>query len=163
MWLLIARHWKLTAAVVCVLGITLSVTMHFRNDAKVRSDRDTYRERLSVIRVEFKDNGIKVKPGKEIDGVKLVIRQRDEALADKVLADRVIDNQSASIAALEDETRAALATAARERKLKEDTIRERNMWIERARNAATRTERLSAEEELAQCEAVLDRLRARGF
>ncbi|TXH56491.1 MAG: hypothetical protein E6Q97_06285 [Desulfurellales bacterium] len=164
MWLLIARYWKWVAAALAVLALVSSVALHFRADRKVRDERDTYKERLSTIRVEFKTGGgIKVKAGKEIEGVKLVIRQRDEALADKALADRVIDNQSASIAALEDETKAAQAKAARERKLKEETIRERDMWIKRARTAATRTERLSAEEELAQCEAVLDRLRAQGF
>lgn len=158
------RYWKWIAAGLAVLALVATIAMHFRNDGRVRDERDAYRERLSTIRIEFKDRGgINVKPGKEVEGVKLVIRQRDEALADKALADRVIDNQSASIAALEDETKAAVAKAARERKLKEDTIRERDMWIRRSREASTRTERLSAEEELAQCEAVLDRLRAQGF
>lgn len=158
------RYWKWIAAGLAVLSILTTVILHFRADDRVRDKRDTYKERLSTIRIEFKDRGgINVKPGKEVDGVKLVIRQRDEALADKALADRVIDNQSASIAALEDETKAAVAKAARERKLKEDTIRERDMWVRRSREASTRTERLSAEEELAQCEAVLDRLRAQGF
>ena len=156
--------WKLIGAAIGVVALIALVWSHFASDARTRQQRDTYQQRLSTIRITFKDNGgIKVKAGKEVDGLKLVIRQRDEARADKALADTVIDNQSASIAALENETQQALQTVARERKLKEQTIRERDMWIRRAKEASTRTERLSAEQELAQCEAVLDRLRLQGF
>lgn len=49
------------------------------------------------------------------------------------------------------------------RKMAETAARLRDVWIKRAREAATRTERLSAEEELKQCEAVLDALYSRGF
>ena len=44
-----------------------------------------------------------------------------------------------------------------------DAVRQRDAWIARARAAETRTERLSAEEELRECEAVLDRLYSQGF
>jgi len=49
MWLLLVKHWKLIAAVVCVLGIALSVTMHFRNDAKVRAELSDLKDSAQTV------------------------------------------------------------------------------------------------------------------
>lgn len=83
-------------------------------------------------------------------------KERDAALA-------VVDLQSSSITQLEQEGIAAAQRAEANRKLFEETKRQRDAWIQRARAAETRTERLSAEEELRECEAVLDSLRQQGF
>lgn len=83
-------------------------------------------------------------------------KERDTALA-------VVDLQSSSITQLEQEGIAAAQRAEANRKLFEETKRQRDAWIQRARAAETRTERLSAEEELRECEAVLDSLRQQGF
>lgn len=83
-------------------------------------------------------------------------KERDTALA-------VVDLQSSSITQLEQEGIAAAERAEANRKLFEETKRQRDAWIQRARTAETRTERLSAEEELRECESVLDSLRQQGF
>ncbi len=83
-------------------------------------------------------------------------KERDDALA-------VVDLQSNSITQLEQEGSEARAKAEENRKLVAETMRQRDAWIQRARAAETRTERLSAEEELRECEAVLDSLRQQGF
>ena len=83
-------------------------------------------------------------------------KERDDARA-------VVDLQSSSITKLEQEGIEAAERAAANRKLFEETKRQRDAWIQRARAAETRTERLSAEEELRECEAVLDSLRQQGF
>lgn len=83
-------------------------------------------------------------------------KERDTALA-------VVDLQSTSITQLEQEGIAAAQRAEANRKLFEETKRQRDAWIQRARAAENRTERLSAAEELRECEAVLDSLRQQGF
>lgn len=83
-------------------------------------------------------------------------KERDDARA-------VVDLQSNSINQLEQEGSEARAKAEANRKLVAETMRQRDAWIQRARAAETRTERLSAEEELRECEAVLDSLRQQGF
>lgn len=83
-------------------------------------------------------------------------KERDDARA-------VVDLQSNSITQLEQEGSEARAKAEANRKLVAETMRQRDAWIQRARAAETRTERLSAEEELRECEAVLDSLRQQGF
>lgn len=94
---------------------------------------------------------------RKIDGDRKALRkERDDALA-------VVDLQSSSITKLEQEGIEAAERAAANRKLFEETKRQRDAWIQRARAAETRTERLSAEEELRECEAVLDSLRQQGF
>lgn len=94
---------------------------------------------------------------RKIDSDRKALRkERDDALA-------VVDLQSSSITKLEQEGIEAAERAAANRKLFEETKRQRDAWIQRARAAETRTERLSAEEELRECEAVLDSLRLRGF
>ena len=156
--------WKLIGAAMAALALVATVWAHFANDTAVREERDAYSNRLSTIRLTFKDDGgIKVTAGKEVSGLKLIIRQRNEARADKALADRVIDNQSDSIAELESRTKALAAKAKRAWEEKQNTIRERDMWARRAREAATRTEQLSAQEEVEQCNSTLNRLRLQGF
>jgi len=82
--------------------------------------------------------------------------QRNEARA-------VVERQSASIKAAGAETARLAAISARNRELAEATIRERDVWIQRARAAETRTQRLTAEAELEECNAVLDALYHDGF
>lgn len=83
-------------------------------------------------------------------------RERDNARA-------VVKAQSDSITAYEAETQRLTRLSEENRKLAEAVIRERDTWIRRARSAETRTERLSAEQELEECNAVLDALYREGF
>lgn len=83
-------------------------------------------------------------------------QQRDDARG-------TVERQSASIRTLEAATARQAAIGARNRQLAEATARERDVWIARAAAAETRTARLSAEAEVAECDAVLDALYADGF
>lgn len=126
--------------------------------------RGSYKAQLEKVVVAFVDIGEPKPSFKELPSAvkKLDLdrasykRERDDALS-------VVDVQSTSITRLEQEGLEAAQEAAANRKLVAETIRQRNAWIQRARQAETRTERLSAEEELRECEAVLDSLRSRGF
>ena len=82
--------------------------------------------------------------------------QRDEARA-------IVDRQSRSIRDLGEETRRQAAIGARNRQLAATALRERDVWIARAAAAETRTTRLSAEAEAAECERVADALYRDGF
>lgn len=101
--------------------------------------------------------------GKLPDAVRKIDRDRQAFRKERDTALAVVDLQSTSITQLEQEGIAAAQRAAANRKLFEETKRQRDAWIQRARAAETRTERLSAEEELSECEAVLDSLRQQGF
>lgn len=126
--------------------------------------RAGYKSRLEAVVVAFVDIG-KPKPSfaelpaavKNLDAdARSFKRERDDALS-------VVDLQSSSITQLEQEGQEAARKAAANRKLFEETKRQRDAWIQRARAAETRTERLTAEEELMECEVVLDALRSQGF
>ncbi len=131
---------------------------------RVDTLRGRYKSQLEAVVLAVVDIG-EPKPSfdklpetvRKIDGDRKALRkERDDALA-------VVDLQSSSITKLEQEGIEAAERAAANRKLFEETKRQRDAWIQRARAAETRTERLSAEEELRECEAVLDSLRQQGF
>ena len=131
---------------------------------RVDSLRAGYKSQLEKVVVAFVEIG-EPKPSfkelptavKKLDLDRATLkRERDDALS-------VVDMQSTSIVQLEQEGIEAARKAEANRKLIEEATRQRNAWIQRARTAETRTERLSAEEELRECEAVLDSLRSRGF
>lgn len=94
---------------------------------------------------------------------KTLVGHRDTARAERDTARALVDSQSASIAALEKETQEYIANGEAQRRMIAQTIKQRDMWIARARTAANRTERLSAEEEVRECDAVLNSLYSSGF
>ena len=131
---------------------------------RVDSLRAGYKSQLEKVVVAFVEIG-EPKPSfkelptavKKLDLDRATLkRERDDALS-------VVDMQSTSIVQLEQEGIEAARKAEANRKLIAEATRQRDAWIQRARTAETRTERLSAEEELRECEAVLDSLRSRGF
>ena len=131
---------------------------------RVDSLRAGYKSQLGKVVVAFVEIG-EPKPSfkelptavKKLDLDRATLkRERDDALS-------VVDMQSTSIVQLEQEGIEAARKAEANRKLIAEATRQRDAWIQRARTAETRTERLSAEEELRECEAVLDSLRSRGF
>jgi len=131
---------------------------------RVDNLRAGYKSQLEKVVVAFVEIGEPKPSFKDLPtGVKKIDidraslkRERDDALS-------VVDVQSTSIVQLEQEGIEAARKAEANRKLIEEATRQRDAWIQRARTAETRTERLSAEEELRECEAVLDSLRSRGF
>lgn len=157
MSLILLRHWKIIGSAFVFLSL---LGYGLRNDHL----RSGYKAQLESVVLAVVDIG-EPKPSfdkipdtvREIDSDRKALRkERDDALA-------VVDLQSSSITKLEQEGIEAAERAAANRKLFEETKRQRDAWIQRARAAETRTERLSAEEELKECEAVLDSLRSQGF
>lgn len=131
-------------------------------------------------RVDHLRAGYKAALGKILVSIDLTTRRKVDAAAAPVtieaigiLRDRyrqernearaVVDRQSASIRAAGAETARLEALSLRNRQLAEATVRERDAWIQRAQAAETRTQRLSAEAELEECNAVLDALYRDGF
>lgn len=156
--------WKLIGLAVAALALVSTVILHFRNDARTRDKVTRYEQQFGAIRVEFENGGIKKpKAGEEVDGVRLIIRQRDAARSELQLADSVIDRQSATIDNLGARRAEAVRKAEQAQKLMAEMKRQRDYWIAEARNASTRTERRSAEDEVAECESVMDDLRRQGF
>ncbi len=88
---------------------------------------------------------------------------RDRYRQERNEARAVVDRQSASIRAAGAETARLADVADSNRRLADATARERDGWIQRARAAETRTQRLSAEAEVEECDAVLDALYRDGF
>lgn len=95
--------------------------------------------------------------------VELVAAARDKARAERDTARTLVDMQTQSIEHLQAESAAAAREAEANRKLAAAAIQQRDIWIARAKAASTRTERLSAEQEVQQCEQVLDQLYSSGF
>lgn len=146
------------------LGVAIVIAALLAWGLRVDHLRGGYKAQLEQVVIAFVDIG-EPKPSfkelpaavKKLDLDRAIFkRERDAALA-------VVDLQSTSITQLEQEGIAAARRAESNRKLFEETRRQRDAWIQRARAAETRTERLSAEEELRECEAVLDSLRQQGF
>lgn len=94
---------------------------------------------------------------------KTLVDQRDLAREERNTARNLVNIQSRSIKALSDETTQYLENAKAQKRLIEETTRQRDLWIKKAKEASTRVERLTAEQELKQCEDVLDSLYAQSF
>lgn len=155
--LFLARHWKLIG-----VGLIVSILLAYglRNDHL----RAGYRERLDTIRIAFKDMGEKVGgyddilPAANKVGAERAryLRERDqERAANEIMA--------GSVKRLGEETAVALQEAEDAQRKVAQLTKERDSWIAKARSASTRTERMSAELEVAECVAALSELRQSGF
>lgn len=83
-------------------------------------------------------------------------RERDSARA-------ALAAQSEGVARLQAEARRLQTVSDKNRRLADAMADERNVWIVRARQAATRDQRLACERELEEIDAVLDLLYRSGF
>ncbi len=118
-------------------------------------------DRLNSIRITIDTAMGNAKPTSDRDlpsGVKDLAADRNLALSERDQARGVVDLQTASIDRLEQETELAARKSAADQKLIQATLRERDRLIARAKQAETRLDRLTAEQELEECEAVLDSL-----
>lgn len=155
--LFLLRYWKSIGLAILVAGL---LSYGLRNDHL----RAGYKERLDTIRIAFKDMGETVRGYDDLVPVaNKVGAERARYRRERDAAQGVVDVQSASIRQLGQESADAARQAQQLRQQIAAVTQQRDAWIARARAASTRTERLSAEQELAQCEAVLDRLYAAGF
>lgn len=155
--LFLLRHWKLVGIGLIVTGL---LTYGLRNDHL----RAGYKAQLNTIRIAFKDIGEPVKSDKDIaPAVKKLADARNKARQELSLERSANEIMAGSIKALEQETIAAAQASADHRRRIEQVTKERDRWIARARQAETRMERLTAEQELAECQDVLNELRQSGF
>lgn len=116
-----------------------------------------HEQTLNTIRIAFSDMGEPVKKNADIEpAVRRLFRQReDERAANTIMA--------GSVRRAGEETQRAMAeTEEAQRKIAKLT-KERDTWIAKARSASTRTERMTAELELAECVTALSELRQSGF
>lgn len=142
------------------IALLLALAWGFRVDHL----RAGHKENIDAVVKELKDAGYTKTNGDFASvSVKALADSRDKARAERDTARQLVDIQSASIEELERKSEEAAREAAAQRRLIDATVRERNAWIARARAAETRTERLSAEQEVAECEAVLNSLYSSGF
>lgn len=142
------------------LVLILALAWGFRVDHL----RGRYKSYLSSITTAIVDAGYdKPKMSELAVSVRDLDLKRKSALTERDHALMVVDNQSRSITKLEQETAEAAQRSAADRKLIAATIQQRDAWIKRAKAAETRTERLSAEEEVKECERILDELYQSGF
>lgn len=126
--------------------------------------RAGYRAHLDRISIAIEEvTGRKPKAGEEPVTIRAIGLVRDRYRLQRDEARGLVDRQSTSIQALADEGQRQAAIGARNRELALSALRERDDWIARAEAAETRTARLSAEAEAAECERVADALYRDGF
>lgn len=128
--------------------------------------RAGYKSTLDTIVIAFTDMGEKIDDG---DYGKIVVsankvgaersrylREREqERAANVIMAD--------SVRRAGQETEEALKRAAEYQRRVSKLTKERDQWIAKAREASTRTERMTAEKEVAECTDALSELWRRGF
>lgn len=131
---------------------------------RVNSLREVYLDRLKVITVVLKEAGVPVEDTRNPEAaVRVAVAQRGTYRAERNEARSLLTAQSNSLRQMQRETDAAVRTAEANRRKLDVIIRERNVWIARARAAETRTERLTAEQEVAECEEAMNALYQAGF
>jgi hypothetical protein len=146
------------------IGLVVALLLALAWGARVDHLRAGYKAALGRILVSIDlATGRKVTADAAPVTIEAIGVLRDRYRQERNDARAVVDRQSASIRAAGEETARLQAVAARNRQLAEATVRERDAWIERAQVAETRTQRLSAEAELEECNAVLDALYRDGF
>lgn len=133
--------------------------------------------RLDHLRVTYKDQldrsvasaeaalgeGAKVRRQDLPTAINLIATARDQFKRERDNARATVESQTESIKKLTTEGERLAAASASDRKLAEAMTAERNQWIAKAQQVETRTQRMTADKELEQCNAVLDRLFDRGF
>lgn len=150
-------------------SLVVSLIWGFRVDGL----RAMHKERIDAVVTQLKSafegeadaKGRKFAPTAQ-NAATLVKRLADDRAvfrSERDTARGVLRVQSGKIQTLEQETTRLRQLSEENAKLARKVIEERNVWIKRAREASTRTERLLAEQELAQCEEVLDALFEAGF
>lgn len=134
------------------------------HDRRVDYLRARYLDRLNSISIDLTAAGVTPKEKKDpTSEVKQALAERAQYLSERDQARTLVDVQSASINRLHAESVAAEHEADAQRKLVAETVKQRNYWKAQAQQAETRTERLTAEKELAECDAVLTDLYNKGF
>lgn len=141
------------------IATLIAFALLFAHDRRVDHLRGVYKGRIDEIgMVVGAAYGTPIKSSQIIPALNRIASDRDQFQRERDNARATVESQSNSILALQRDGERLAAMSARDRQLAEAMARQRDVWIARARAAETRTERLSAEAELAQCERVLDAL-----
>jgi hypothetical protein len=133
----------------------------------LRHDRDGWKKAAVAITNELQTVGRfkgPLDPRKQ--GLKAVRRlgeQRDDYLRQLIDNKAALLRQTQLVLDLGSETQRLRAISAQQAEMVRKLKAERDGWIRKAERAATRTERLSAEQELRQCEEAMDALYQAGF
>ncbi len=144
------------------LGLALAAVIGWF--VRIDSLRAKHLETVNAVVFELKAGGYKFANEKTAAGfVKQSVSDRDKARKERDNALVVIDLQTASMRALGEEAAENARRAAANQKMIAAVTQERDRWIKTARDAATRTERHSAEQEAAECDSVLNDLYNSGF
>ena len=147
-------------ALVGGIAVLMFVSLAFRWN----SLRAQHLETIENVSTVLTDAGWKNVNERTLQGaVAKVLAERDKARAERDKAVVVIDLQTAGIETMERDAKAARDEAFHQKQLIEKTTRERGIWIAKAKSASTRTERQSAEQEVAECESVLNGLYGAGL
>ena len=153
-WAKLALRFAPYIAIALVLGWGVRVD-HLRGG---------YKAQIEVIRQAVGAAvGTDIKADQIVPGVTRVTVDRDQYQRERDNARDVVLRQSESITRLHEEAERLAKLSAHDRALAQSLIEQRNIWIERARAAETRTERLTADKELEEANAVLDALFDAGF
>jgi hypothetical protein len=153
----VLRYWKLIGTALIVAGL---LTYGLRNDHL----RAGYKARLDTIRIAFKDIGYKKLGDDDLaPNVNRLAAERNLAKTERDQERAANDIMADSVRRAAAETEQAMQAATDAHRRIAQLTKERNQWIEKARSAATRTERMSAELEVAECVAALSELRSAGF
>lgn len=135
----------------------------FAHDCRISYLREQHLTALTAGHDALGKAGIKADLHSIDLGIALLASERNTARTERDQARGLVDIQTKSIERLHEETAEAQQEAAANRKLAEQAAQQRDFWVKQARAASTRTERLSDEQEVKECEAVLDSLYSSGF
>lgn len=130
------------------------------------NNRRAYWQDITVAVTSVLGNAVdnpKLKPGKAVETAREVVRTRDQYQRERDSANQALVVQGQSILDAEVVAAKAKADAARAVLGVKKLTEQRDIWIAKARAAATPTERLTCEQELANVEETLDALRNSGF
>ena len=105
----------------------------------------------------------KLKVEKAPAAVRAIGADRDRYLAQRNANKVALVDQTRKVVDLGAETRRMRDLSAQQQQLVRTITAQRDQWIQRAESAATRTERLAAEEEARQCDEAMNALREAGF
>lgn len=104
-----------------------------------------------------------LKPSQAISAVRSIVKERDQYRANADNAKQQLDRQGQSIRDLAAQSARQKSLSAEQRARIAELLEQRDAWIARAEAAATRTERLAAEQEARICGEVADALYNAGF
>lgn len=146
------------------IGMAVALAITVAHDRRLEHLRAGYADQLGgITQTVEKLTGRKIKVASVSAEIITIHDEGQRYHRERDNARGVVETQSASIRDYEAETKRLKAISAEKGRLAEKLMADRNVWIAKAKAASTRLEKLSAEQELKECDNVLDSLFAAGF